>query len=185
MSVVAERYRFTVEEYHRMIDAGIFHEDDHVELLDGEIFVMTPIGRLHTSVVDRLTRFLVSRLGDRAIVRVQGPVPAGPRSEPEPDIALLRDVQDFYATTTLEPDSVLLVVEVADTSLGYDRAKLRIYAAAGIVEVWIVNLQGGVVETHRRPDAGIYRETHVHHRGERLAPSAFPDLVLTVDEILG
>jgi Uma2 family endonuclease len=185
MSAVAERYRFTVDEYHRLIDAGIFHDDDRVELLDGEIFVMTPIGRLHTSVVDRLTRVLVSRLGDRAIVRVQGPVPAGPRSEPEPDIAVLRDVSDFYAMTPLEPDRVLLVVEVADTSLAYDRAKLRIYAAAGISEAWIVNLTTGVVEVLRKPDGGIYRETEVRHRGERLAPSAFPDFVLTVDETLG
>jgi Uma2 family endonuclease len=185
MSAIAERYRFTVEEYHRMIDGGIFRKEDRVELLDGEIFVMTPIGRLHTSVVDRLTRVLVSRLGDRAIVRVQGPVPAGPRSEPEPDIAVLRDVSDFYATTPLEPDRVLLVIEIADTSLVYDRAKLRIYAAAGISETWIVNLPDGVVEVHRTPDGGIYRETQVRHRREQFAPSAFPDLVLTVDGILG
>lgn len=185
MSVVPDRYRFTVEEYHQMVEAGIFHDDDRVELLDGEIFQMSPIGRLHASVVDRLNRLFVSRLGNRAIVRVQGPVPAGPRSEPQPDLALLREVADFYAATLLQPANVLLVVEVADTSLGYDRAKLRVYAAPGIPEVWIANLPGDVLEVHLGPADGGYRETRVLRRGERVAAGAFLDIVLTVDEILG
>ncbi len=168
-----------------MIAAGLFHDGQRLELLEGEIFEMTPIGPPHTSVVDRLTRLWTSRLGSRAIVRVQGPVLAGPISEPEPDLALLRERPDFYREAHPSPGDVLLVIEVADTSLEYDRAKRRIYAAAGMAEVWIVDLGGERVEIHRAPGARGYADARALHRGDRAACLAFPAVVVAVDEILG
>lgn len=168
-----------------MIAAGLFREGPRLELLEGEIFEMTPIGPPHTSVVDRLTRLWTSRLGSRAIVRIQGPVLAGPISEPEPDVALLREAPDFYRHEHPGPHDVLLVIEVADTSLAYDRAKLRIYAAAGVAEVWIVDLQGERLEIHRAPGAAGYADERVLRRGDRAACLAFSEIAVMVDEILG
>jgi Uma2 family endonuclease len=185
MSMPATRHRFTVEDWHQMIAAGLFRDDQRLELLEGEIFEMTPIGPPHTSVVDRLTRLCTSRLGSRAIVRIQGPVLAGPVSEPEPDVSLLRDRRDFYREQHPQPREVLLVIEVADTSLAYDRAKLRIYAAAGMAEVWIVDLEGERVEIYRAPGAGGYADQRVLCRGDRTACQAFSEIFVAVDEILG
>lgn len=168
-----------------MIAAGVFLNERRLELLEGEIFEMTPIGPSHTSVVDRLARLWITRLGSRAIVRIQGPVLAGPASEPQPDVALLREAPDFYREQHPRPNDVRLVVEVADTSLEYDRAKLRIYAEAGMREVWIVDLRGERVEIYRTPVAAGYADERVSGRGEGVACLAFPEVVVTVDEILG
>ena len=185
MSMPATRHRFTVDDWHTMIDAGVFRQDQRLELLDGEIFEMAPIGPHHTSVVNRLTRLWVMRLGTRAIVQAQGPIDVSRRSEPEPDLALFRERDDFYRHRHAGPRDTLLVIEVADGSLDYDRAKLRIYAAAGIPEVWIVNLQGAHVEIHREPAADGYLGTSVAQRGETLACLAFPDVTLGVADVLG
>jgi Uma2 family endonuclease len=181
----ATRYRFTVEDWHQMISVGLFRDDQRLELLEGEIFEMTPIGPPHTSVVNRLTRLWTARLGPRAIVQIQGPVLAGPISEPEPDVSLLRERSDFYRERHADPTEVLLVIEVADTSLAYDRAKLRIYAEAGMAEVWIVDLQSERVEVYRTPGPAGYADTRVLHRGDRGSCLAFPDVTVAVDEMLG
>jgi Uma2 family endonuclease len=185
MSMPATRHRFTVEDWHQMIAAGLFGDDQRLELLEGEIFEMTPIGPPHTSVVNRLTRLWTARLGSRAIVQIQGPVLAGPISEPEPDVSLLRERSDFYRERHADPAEVLLVIEVADTSLAYDRAKLRIYASAGMAEVWIVDLQGERVDIYRTPGPAGYADERVLRRGDRGSCQAFPDVTVTVDEILG
>lgn len=184
MSMLAQRHRFTLDEWHQMIDAGLLR-DQHVELLDGEIYEMTPIGPPHQSVVDRLTHLLVTTFGDRAIVRVQGPVPARPRSEPQPDIALLRRQADFYRKAHPEAPNVFLVVEVAETSLAYDHAKLRIYATGGIQEVWIVDLRGDRIEVYRDLRGESYGDVRISERGESLACLAFPEVLLAVDAVLG
>jgi Uma2 family endonuclease len=181
----ATRHRFTVEDWHQMIAAGLFRDDQRLELLEGEIFEMTPIGPPHTSVVNRLTRLWTTRLGSRAIVQIQGPVLAGPTSEPEPDVSLLREKPDFYRAGHPQPNDVLLVIEVADTSLAYDRAKLRIYTAAGMAEVWIVDLQAERIAIYRGPGATGYAEERVLRRGDRGSCLAFPDVTVAVDEILG
>jgi hypothetical protein len=185
MDVAVRRRLFTTDEYHRLGAAGILGEDDRVELLEGVVVEMTPIGRLHAAVVDRANALFTARLGPRAIVRVQSPVPAGPLSEPQPDLALLRRTPDYYATSPLTPADVLLVLEVADTSLAHDRAKVRVYAAAGIPEVWIVDLAGERLEVYRRPAGGRYTDERVVQRGERSAPEAFADLSLTLDDLIG
>ena len=186
MSVALPKHRFTAAEYHLMAQAGILSEDDRVELIRGEVVEMTPIGRWHAGCVDRLTRLFASRLGERAIVRVQGPVPLAPDSEPQPDVALLRPCLDFYVETPLGPPDVLLVVEVADPSAATDRtAKIPLYAEAGVREAWLVDLAAGRIEVYRRPEAHGYREILTLHRGQSLALEAFPDLAIPVADVLG
>ncbi len=185
MTVELTRRRFTVDEYHRMIEAGILTEDDRVELLRGEIVEMSPIGRGHLGHVDRLTLLFVSRLGARAIVRVQGSIPLSElESEPQPDLVLLRPCPDFYVRTPLHPPDMLLVIEVADTTVARDRAKMALYAEAGIPEAWLVDLPAGRIDVFREPTPDGYREIRSLERGQRLAPAAFPDLDLGIDDIL-
>jgi Uma2 family endonuclease len=180
------RRRFTVDEYHRMAEAGILGEDDRVELLEGEIVEMSPIGWRHQACVDRLTQRLVPALQDRAILRPQGPIRLSPDSEPQPDLVVLRPRADFYAEGGPGPEDVLWLIEISDTSLRYDRdVKVPLYARYGIPEVWVVDLAEERVLVYRDPDpAEGYRSVQALGRGARLAPRAFPDLELAVDEIL-
>jgi len=180
------RRRFTVDEYHRMGQAGILGEDDRLELLEGEIVEMAPIGSRHQAAVDRLTRLFSGRVADAATVRVQGPVRLGGDSEPQPDVTLLRFRPDFYASAHPGPQDVLLLVEVSDTSTEYDReVKVPLYARHGIAEVWLVGVEAGVVEVYRGPTGQGYQEISQLGRGRELSPVAFPQLELTVDEVIG
>jgi len=177
---------FTVEDYHRLAEAGILGDDDRVELLDGQVVEMTPIGPDHAGCVDALIRLLSPLAGTAAIVRVQNPIVLGQRWEPQPDVTLLRPRPDGYRRTHPGPEDVLLVIEVADASLPTDReVKLPRYAAAGIPEAWLVDLAGDVIEVHRQPGAEGYREVRVLGRGETLAALRVPAGVLSVDEVLG
>ena len=187
MSALAQvrKRLFTVDEYHQMARAGILLEDDRVELLDGEIVEMAPIGSRHAACVTRLAT-LFFRVQERGIVWVQNPIRLGERLEPQPDLALLKPRADFYAPAHPGPEDVLLVVEVAETSVDYDReAKLPLYARAGISEVWLVDLQGGSVEVYRRPSPRGYKVHRQIRRGQSLSPQSFPDLTLSADDIFG
>lgn len=176
--------RFTRAEYHRMAQAGILREDDRVELLDGVIASMSPIGPRHCSVVDRLTALLVPCLTGRAICRVQGAITLDEHSEPEPDIALLTPRDDFYSDSHPTAADVLLVIEVAETSIEQDRGeKLRLYAAAGIPEYWIVDLQRNVLIVHQRPIGTEYGSIQQLDRAATVAPAALPDLTLNLSEL--
>ena len=180
------RRRFTVDEYHRMAEAGILGEDDRVELIEGEIVEMSPIGWRHQACVDRLTHRLVPALQNRAILRPQGPIRLSSDSEPQPDLVVLRPRVDFYAEGGPGPEDVLWLIEISDTSLRYDRdVKVPLYGRYGIPEVWVVDLEGEQVFVYRDPrSGGGYRSARVLGRGARLAPQAFPDLELPVDEVL-
>jgi len=181
-----DRYLFSVEDYHRMAEAGILGEHARVELIEGEIVAMSPIGLRHLSCVDRLTSLLTAGLGPRAIVRVQGSIRLGGRSEPQPDLVLLKPRGDFYSTSHAKPEEILAVIEVMDSSAAYDRGvKLSLYAREGITEVWLVDLNDERVDVHRRPVSRFYTDHQIRLRGESLSPEAFPDLVLGVDDILG
>jgi len=180
------RYRFTVDQYHRIAEAGIFDADCRVELVDGVIFEMTPVDPWHAGVVNWLTYRFVTVLGDRAVVHVQNPVGLDPRSEPQPDVMLLNPRADFYRTAHPEPEHTFLLVEVANTSLRHDRRrKLPVYARTGVAEVWIVNRRADAVEVFRVPSSKGYQQHEVIGRGGHVAPSAFPDCRLLVDDILG
>lgn len=178
--------RFTVEEYDEMGRVGILHEDDRVELIDGEIVEMSTIGSRHAACVKRLIHEFVTRMGDRAVVSAQDPVRINRLSEPQPDLAVLQPRQDYYASGHPGPADVLLLIEVAETSANYDReVKLPLYARAEIPEVWLIDLESDVVEAHRRPSQGTYSDVERYGRGESIVPAAFADLSVSVDEIAG
>ena len=186
MSVQIAKYLFTVAEYNRMGETGILTEDDRVELIEGEIVEMSPIGRRHAACVDRLTELLSEQLQRKVIVRVRSPIVLNDYTEPQPDVALLRRREDFYERALPAPDDVLLIVEVADTTLDYDRQiKVPLYARAGIREVWVVNLMDERVEVYTRPADGAYQNASQYGRGEAINSPGALNLTLTVDEILG
>ncbi|MGH7699531.1 MAG: Uma2 family endonuclease, partial [Gemmatimonadales bacterium] len=186
MSAPLSTRRFTVDEYHRMAEAGILDRDERVELLDGEIIVMSPIGSRHAAAVDRLNHGLTRRAGQRAIVRVQNPIVLGSHGEPQPDVCLLKPRADFYAGAHPRAEDVLLVVEVADTSDQDDRErKIPAYARAGIPEAWLVALPADAVEVYREPMPEGYREVRRLERGATLTPLRLPELTLAVDDVLG
>ncbi len=185
MAQLAKRL-FTVEEFHRMGRAGVFSEDDRVELLDGEIVQMTPIGSRHAACVKRLIRLFDRAVGDRAIVAAQDPLQLGAHSEPQPDLMLLKPRSDFYGETHPTATDVFLLVEVADTSADTDReAKIPLYARFGVPEVWLVDVAADTIEVFRRPTSHGYDESRLLHRGEYLNPQTFPDLVFAVEAVLG
>ena len=176
---------FTVAEYHKMAEAGILSEDDRVELLEGEVVRMAPIGLRHATCVRRLNRLFSKWVGERAIVDVQNPIRLGEHSEPQPDVALLKPRPDFYATSHPGPEDVVLVIEVAETSAAVDReVKVPLYARFGVPEVWLVDLAEDRVEVFREPSAQGYREVRVLRRGESVAPALLPDLAVPVDAVL-
>ena len=185
MGVPVARHRFTVKDFYRMAEVGILSQHDHVELLDGEIVDMTPIGSRHAACVNRLNSLLADLLGQRAIVSVQNPIDLGPDSEPQPDLAVLRPRADFYGEAHPGPEDILMVIEVADTSADFDRTvKLPLYARAGIREAWVVDLGSESVEVHQGPAERGYQSVEALRRGQRLVPQAFPDLALAVADVL-
>ena len=179
-------YRFNVDEYMKMAEIGIFVEGERVELMDGEIIEMAPIGMQHEANVDDGTRILVRAVGDRAIVRVQGSLTMDDGRRPQPDFMILKLREGGYRDRVAGPADVLLIIEVADSSLYRDRgAKLTRYAEAGIPEVWIENIPDRVIEAHRNPVNGEYTESRTYRPGETINPIAFPDVPLSASQILG
>jgi Uma2 family endonuclease len=178
------RWRFTVHDYHRMGEAGILHEDDRVELIEGELVELAAIGTGHFSCVNGLTRLLIMNVGDEAIVSVQNPVRLNEHTEPQPDLTVIRP-RDYRESLPM-PEDVLLLIEVSDTTLAYDRGvKLPFYARAGVREVWIVDLPGETVTRFTGPSAGEYRRADQMRRGQTLESTALPGLTPSVDEVLG
>ena len=186
MAVEPKRHRFTRDEYHRMARTGILKPDARVELIDGDVVEMSPIGRRHNSRVDWLTDTFTGSLRGRAIVRVQGSIVLDDNDEPEPDLVLLRFRDDYYTDSDARPADVLLIVEVADASEAYDRrTKTPLYARHGIPELWIVDLNRDRITRYIDSTPGGYATTRVFRRGDSLSPLAFPTLVIDVDDILG
>lgn len=186
MSVQAARKHFTVDEYHRMGQAGVFSEDDRVELVEGEILMMSPIGSYHAASVKQVSSEFHNILGGRAIVSVQDPIALNDLSEPQPDIALIRPRADFYRHALPTASDVLLIIEVADTSVDYDRdIKLPAYARSGIPEVWLADIPAETVTAHTEPANGVYRTVRTYRRGDSITPLHFPDLSIEVTSILG
>ncbi len=161
METWPRRHRITVDEYYRMAEVGLLAPDARVELIEGEIIDMAPIGTDHCSVVDQLTRQFVMSVGNNGIVRVQGAVRLDWLSEPQPDLALLAARDDFYRHAHPLPADVLLLIEVSDSTLRYDRdRKMPLYARHGIPEVWIFDLQNGELHVYRSPQDGAYLQHH-------------------------
>ncbi|MBI4639469.1 MAG: Uma2 family endonuclease [Candidatus Tectomicrobia bacterium] len=186
MTVQAAQRLFTVTEYYLMAEAGILSEDDRVELIEGKIMNMSPIGSRHAACVKRLNTLFSRQVGQAALVSVQDPIRLDDYSEPEPDLALLRPRDDFYAQGHPTPADVLLIVEVADTSEEYDReVKILLYARAGIPEVWLVSLPRDLFEIYRRPTPNGYQDVRQARRGEIVVAQSIPGLTMAVDAILG
>jgi Uma2 family endonuclease len=179
-------HRFTVDEYHRLSETGILHEDDNVELIEGRIINMVPIGSRHASCVKRLVALLVGKLQKRAIVSVQDPVDLNEKSEPETDIAILKWRDDFYKDKHPSPQDILLIIEVADASLEYDKfTKTQLYAKSGIQEVWLINLLENTIEIYRSPSINGYKIITRLSPAETASPLSFPDIVIKAGELLG
>ena len=176
----------TVDDYHRMAEAGILGEDDRVELLNGQIVQMTPIGPDHAGDVGALTALLSQVVGSRAIVWVQNPVVLDSDSEPQPDVVLLRPRPDFYRRSHPRPADIFLLIEVSDSSVDYDRdIKIPLYARAGIPEVWLVDINAERIEIYRDPVGDGYRTTWLAARGDTVSPLLPEGIAISVDEILG
>jgi Uma2 family endonuclease len=170
----------------RMVDIGLLTSADRVELLDGTLYTMSPVGDPYSGCVDYLANALVAALVSRVIVRVQSPITLGPASRPQPDLALLVPRPDFYRSRPPEASDLLLIIEVMATSQYLDRGlKLPIYARAEVPEVWLVDLAEEVVEVYRDSDGHLYRNAFSISRGGHVSPMAFPDLSLSVADILG
>jgi Uma2 family endonuclease len=179
----APRRLLTVDEYHRMGEVGILTDDDRVELIEGELVAMAPIGSEHIASTNALNRLLVLAVGDRGIVSVGNPVRLNRHSEPQPDFAILKP-RDDYRKTLPRPEDTMLAVEVSNTSLEYDRkVKLALYARGGIPEVWIVNLEAQEVEVHRSPAADNYTSVTRAGRSDDLTIEALPGVLIPVDLI--
>jgi Uma2 family endonuclease len=186
MAVPIERKQYSLDEYERMIETGILQEDDRVELIEGGLVDMAPLGLRHEACVRRLDLLFHERLLRKAIVSIQNSVRILPNSQPEPDVALLKWRDDLYEDARPTPQDVLLIVEVADSSLLYDRNRKRpLYAKAAIPDYWIVNLQEDVIEVFSNPHDGVYQDAHTVRRGDRINLPGDFEGTIGAEEILG
>ncbi len=184
--------RLNVAEYHRMAEVGILSEDEHIELIDGVIMQMVPEGTKHSVNISKMAvPFYESVIKGKALLRVQNPIVLNDETEPEPDLALVKTREDaYYLETHPRPDDVLLLIEVADTTLESDKEiKLPRYAASKIEEVWIVNLVDNIIEVYQEPlvladGTAHYRKRAYFVKGDTLAPKALPSLEIAVDDVL-
>jgi Uma2 family endonuclease len=185
LDIELTRHRFTLDEYHRMAETGILNEDDRVELIRGEIVQMTPMGRRHASCVARLNDVLLGALRGHTVLWPQLPLTILPDSEPQPDVILLRYRDDFYRDALPGPEDVALLIEVADSSLRYDRRlKTPLYAEAGVREYWIIDLEGDAVEVYRSPLGARFQSVERIGLDATVSPLAFPDVHIAVTSFL-
>ena len=169
-----------------MGEAGIFHPEARLELIEGEIIEMSPVGDPHIGCVNRATALFSARLAGKVIVSVQNAVRLSRYTEPQPDIVLARPRADYYGGKRIFPEDTFLVIEISDTTLRYDRnRKMPLYAKSGVSELWIENLQEEVVLVYRNPIAQTYSTSLAFHRGDSISLGAFPEVVFKVDELLG
>ena len=177
--------RFTVDEYYKMIELGILKNYERAEIIEGELIKKITVGDRHAAVVNVLNRFFVKNVSDNVLVSIQNPVRLLDYNEPEPDVGLA-DLNKYDGKRHPRPAEILLVVEVSDTTVKYDRdVKLPLYAEAEIPEVWIVNLPKEIVEVHTKPNVGLYQAVKIYNRGEQVQSEILPNLALGADEILG
>jgi Uma2 family endonuclease len=185
MSKIIKRRLFTVHDYHRMGDAGILRREDRVELIYGEIVAMSPIGNPHNAAVDRAARAFFQIIGDNAIIRVQGSVRLNLYNEPEPDFVILKPQDDFYLKDGAGPGDVILIVEMSDSSLKYDRkVKARLYADMGIPEYWVTDLNARCVFAYSDRQSKSYRLVRQLRPGDIIAPELLPECKIRVENLL-
>jgi Uma2 family endonuclease len=177
--------RFKVDDYYKMIELGILKDYEKAEIIEGELIKKITVGDRHASTVNILNRIFSRSMSDEVLVSVQNPIRLSDYSEPEPDL-VLADLRKFDGRRHPRPAEIILIVEVSDSTLKYDRdTKLSLYAEAEIYEVWIVNLQNDIIEVHQNPSNGIYQLAKIFKRGEKILSEVLPNLSLEVDKILG
>lgn len=177
-------YKLSIEEYHKLAEVGILNEDSRVELIEGELIEMSPIDPPHSWMINKLNRLLVNQVGNQAVVSVQNSVRLPPNSEPQPDFVLLREHMANNKTRIAGPEDVLLVIEVADSTLAYDRGvKQRLYAKARIPIFWIVNVSDENIETYRGPEGTGYREKTIYRKGDVLTFPEIASLKIDVEDL--
>ena len=180
----ATLHRFSVKDYYRLAEMGVLRPDERVELVDGRIIDMSPIGPLHGGVVNRLNRLFHRQSHGRWLVAVQNPVHLEDQSEPQPDVMLFKPAPDDYDSRHAVPEDVFLLIEVLDSALTTDRnVKLPVYARSGIAEVWIVDLLNGTLEVYREAHCTGYASARILHDGDSAAPVHFPDAVIEVAKL--
>ena len=185
MSVQTQRRLFTVKEYHLMSEAGVFGNNERVELIEGEIIQMAAIGKRHAARVDRLANYFYREVRKPAIIRVQNPICLNDKSEPQPDLVLVQTRADFYEESLPNSQDILLLVEVSDSTIDFDRdVKVPNYARSGIQEVWLWDLEVNCLEVYRSPTANGYSSMQKIAGGAIVSPLAFPELQVSVDLIL-
>jgi Uma2 family endonuclease len=179
------KHRFSVKEYYRMAETGVLRPDVRVELLDGQILDMSPIGPFHGGVTNFLNLFFTGAAKGRWVTSVQNPVRLDNHSEPQPDLLLLTPSTDFFGKRHPRPEDVFLLVEIADSSLEKDQQeKLPAYARAGIAEVWIVDLNEQTIEVYRQPNFAGYSVKTILREGDKASPQSFPDAMVDVAQLL-
>ena len=179
-----QKHPISAEEYLRMGEAGVFAPEARLELIEGEIFEMAPIGSPHAGLVNKLTALFVQRAAGRAVVAPQNPVIVSDLSVPQPDLAVLRPRADFYAGAHPRVADVFLVVEVADSTLAFDlRTKVALYARCAIPETWVLDVNGRRIHVFREPHEGSYRKAFACEGAENLACVALPDLLVNAADL--
>ena len=185
-AVIPARKLFSVREYEELIATGFFTGKKRVELIEGELIEKMTQGDPHIGCINRLNRIFMRSLGDDFIVSVQNAIVVNPYSAPEPDVAILRFREDFYASGKAKPEDVLLVIEVSDSTVHFDRqTKMPLYARAGIEEAWLVNLPRKALEVYRSPANGKYQIVQKPGKNESISPLNFPELQVSVSNIIG
>ena len=186
MSLIADHRRFTADEYLQMGEAGVLHDTERVELINGEIIPMAPIGNRHMATVDRLASRFIKAVGERGIIRIQGSFLLNTGSMPEPDLLVLEPRADFYEAQAATAEDVMLIGEVSESSLAYDRGvKLPLYARHGLKEYWLLNLIDRRIEVYGFPSGDTYRYTDFYRGDDTVSPLAFPDLSFRVADLIG
>lgn len=178
--------KFTVDEYHNFIESGVFAPEERLELWEGEFIEMSPIGKRHAGCVAGLTAYLNHLFFQKLVVWTQNPIVLNNFSEPEPDVCLLKQRNDFYRTVNATAQDVLLTIEVADSTVKYDRdIKFPKYAENGIPEAWLIDLENDRIEIHSQPTKNGYKLVKILHRGDIAESTVFEEIKIAVDDILG
>jgi Uma2 family endonuclease len=184
-SFTSNIHKFTVQQYHLMHEAGVFTVGDRYELINGEIREMSPIGIKHAVCVAKTARLFQIKLGDRAFVWTQNPIILRNYSEPQPDLAILKWRDDFYASALPTPEDILLIIEVADSTIAYDRdVKMPLYAVNGIPEMWLFDINQQIIEGYTKPSSSGYKRMQRYEQGDTLAMNAFPEFNFNWEDLL-
>ncbi len=185
-NVEVQKYSFTVDQYHKMGEDNILHEDSRVELIEGEIITMTPIGRKHASKGTKIGKFFERLLANDVIVWHQYPIQLGDYSEPQPDLSLLKYRDDYYEERLPTQEDVYLIIEISDSSYPLDsKVKQKLYAKFEIPEYWIVKLENDTLEVYKNPSLEGYTEKQIYHKEDHITLLSFPNIQISIKDLIG